>query len=176
MCTDNASKNRTLKQQGAGKEWEVDECWKWTRYLQFSQMLLWAACGTRFNDIKGVLEYKQFSLLLLNPKTRQCKRSKKCVSFSVAVSLDFIHHSVFYKPNHYVLGAAPIFRLKCLFCWVWQMWQIPIQGPNRTGIFTWRWKQSQLPKRSGFIFRILNDGSSPEKQQYWMWCTIVRIL
>jgi hypothetical protein len=30
------------------------------------------------------------------------------------------------------------------------------------GIFSWRWEQSQLPKRSG-LFRILNDGSSPEK-------------
>jgi hypothetical protein len=42
----------------------------------------------------------------------------------------------------------------------------PSIGPNRIGSFTWRWEQSQLPKRSAFVFRILNDGSSPEKQQH----------
>jgi hypothetical protein len=43
---------------------------------------------------------------------------------------------------------------------------VPSIEPNGIGSFTWRWEQSQLPKRSDSVFNILNDGSSPEKQQH----------
>jgi hypothetical protein len=34
----------------------------------------------------------------------------------------------------------------------------PSIGPNRIGIFTWRWEQSQLPKRSGLVLeRLMMD-------------------
>jgi hypothetical protein len=43
----------------------------------------------------------------------------------------------------------------------------PSVWPKRIGIFTWGREQRWLPKRSNFLFSILNDGSSLEKQQSW---------
>jgi hypothetical protein len=59
-----------------------------------------------------------------------------------------------------------------MVCFVW--WDLEVQGlrlassvrPNRIVSFTWRWELCQLPKYSGFGFDVLNDGWSPEKQQY----------
>jgi hypothetical protein len=70
-------------------------------------------------------------------------------------------------------------RLELLFLWTWSIVQyfnneaimfrelallLPSgQNAIEEAILSWRREQSQIPKRSGFVFGIMNDGSSPEK-------------
>jgi hypothetical protein len=47
--------------------------------------------------------------------------------------------------------------------------------PNKVGVsllFTWRWKQMQFPKWCLPVFRILDDGQSPETWQFRVSYTI----